>query len=562
MGRPAREQQVADVFISYNREDSAIARQFRDSLVAEGFDVWWDDDLRAGVSYDEVTEAALRAAKAVVVLWSQRSTASRWVRSEAALALSKGSFMPVMIELCERPIMFELTQTPDLSGWKGHRADPRWRRFVEDVGRHIRGEVEPEGAPPRAVQLARGASFALPDKPSIAVLPFADLDDSADHFFADGIVEEISTVLGRFQTLFVTAGASSLTYRDPATDPAKICRELGVRYLLSGSVRRSGQRVRISVRLVDGIAGNQVWADRFDDTLDDIFELQDRVASAVAARIDSSIDTAELERARSTTRPASSDTYELYWRANALFRKMDAPSLNEAIELTGKVLELDPHNAWAASLAAFCHATLFANGTAADPGASRARALELYELALRDGGSDIRVLGYCSAALTSAAGDPEVARRLVERALEINPGSATNLFWGGWNDIILGNPDRGYERMETALRLNPMSIVRPITITAMGICRLFQQNYAEAADVLTETAQQIPHFPAAWAALTAASALAGRAAQAKDARARLRGVKDSLGVLALVRSPAHLEILREGIAMADALVAGDRSIPA
>jgi TolB-like protein len=549
---------MADIFISYNREDAAIARLFRDALVDEGLDVWWDDDLRAGVSYDEVTEAALRSSKAVVVLWSTRSTVSRWVRSEAALALSKGSFMPVMIEACERPIMFELTQTPDLIGWRGSTSDPRWQRFVGDLRRHLSGDNVTEPEAPRAVQLARGASFALPDKPSIAVLPFTDLDNSDDHVFADGIVEEISTALGRFQTLFVTAGASSLTYRDPAIEPARICRELGVRYLLNGSVRRSGQRVRITVKLVDGIAGNQIWADKFDDTLDDIFELQDRVAMAVAARIDSSIDTAELVRVRNV-RPGSADTYELYWKANALFRKMDPISLNEAIALTEKVLELDPHNAWAASLCSFCHATLFANGTATDPMASRTRALELYEVALRDGGADIRVLGYCSAALTSAAGDPEIARRLVERALEINPGSATNLFWGGWNDIILGNPARAYERMERALQLNPMSIVRPITITAMGICRLFQKEFGEATDILLETAHQIPHFPAAWAALTAAAAQAGRVADAKAARLRLRAVHDSLGVLALIRAPEQLMILREGLQMADALVAEEGS---
>lgn len=542
---------MADIFISYNREDAEVARRFRDALAAEGFDVWWDDDLRTGVAYDEVTEAALRSAKAVVVLWSTRSTASRWVRSEAALALSRGTFLPVMIETCERPIMFELTQTPDLSGWKGHPADPLWQRFVADVRRHMSGEGGPAPETPRAVQLARGAGFALPDKPSIAVLPFTDMNDSSDHFFADGIVEEISTALGRFQTLFVTAGASSLTYRDPSIDPARICRELGVRYLLNGSVRRSGDRVRITAKLVDGIDGNQLWAEKFDDRLDDIFELQDRIATAVAARIDSSIDTAELTRARAD-RPGSSGVYELYWQANALFRKMDPASLNEAIALTGQVLELEPHNAWAASLAAFCHATLFANGTAQDPMASREQALKLYELALHDGGNDIRVLGYCSAALTCVAGDPEVARRLVDRALEINPGSATNLFWGGWNAIILGNPELGYERMEQALRLNPMSIVRPITITAMGICRLFQGRHVEAADVLTETAPQLPHFPPAWAALAASMALSGRLKEAREARERLRGLGDSLGVMALVRSPEHIDILRQGIMMADA----------
>lgn len=542
-----------DLFLSYNREDQSVARRFAESLEAANFSVWWDVALRSGQAYDEVTENALRSAKAVIVLWSERSVASRWVRAEATLAQSQGTLLPVMIEPCQRPIMFELVQTLDLSSWKGNIADPNWCRFVDDVARFVeRRPVSGSAAvTPRSVQLARGAAFALPDKPSIAVLPFSTLGGNDEEHFADGIVEEISTALSRFQTLFVIAGASGLTYRDTAREPAKACRELGVRYLLDGTIRKSGNRVRITVRLVDGIEGAQIWADKFDDTLDDIFELQDRVAVEVAARIDSSIDTAELMRSRS--RPAvSSDAYELYWRANAVFRKMDPASLKEAISLTEQVLEIDADNAWAASLAAFCHASLFANGVSDDPMASRTKALALYEQAMQTGGDDTRVMGYCGAALTLAIGDPEIARRLTTRALEINPGSATNLFWGGWNDIVLGNPVRGYERFEHALRLNPMSIVRPMMITGMGLCRLFQGHYDEAAEVLREASPQIPHFPAVWAGLTAAMAHAGRLAESRQARDGLRRVNDSWGALALMRDPAQLELIREGIAMADA----------
>ena len=537
---------MPDIFLSYSRVDQAIALRFRDAFAAQGLDVWWDVALRSGEAYDEVTETALREAKAVVVLWSARSVGSRWVRSEATLADAARTLVPVMIEPCSRPVMFELVQTADLSDWKGNIADRAWQGLLADVRRIVSGERDQ----PTPVQIAAGAAFKLPDKPSIAVLPFTDMAGSAaQDYFADGIVEEISTALSAFQTLFVIAGSSSLTFRDPERDPAKICRELGVRYLLEGSVRKSGSRVRITVKLVDGIAGEQIWADKFEDSLDDVFELQDRVARAVAGVIDSSIDTAEVKRA--LARPTSSpDANELYWRANALFRRWDPVSLKEAIGLTERVLEMEPKNAWAAALAGFCHASMFANQWSDDPMGSRTSALACYEQAMRWGGDDARVLGYAGATVTSVGGDLEVATRLIDRTLEITPGSATSLFWGSWNDAIIGNSQRGLERSEGSLRLNPRAVARPMIITAMGICLLQLRRFEEAASVLADAFQQVPNFPATQAGLTASLALCGRAAEAKVAAARLKATGGSWGVLAMMRNPDHLELLRAGIELA------------
>lgn len=137
-----------DIFLSYSRDDQATARIFADAFVAEGFDVWWDTALRAGQAYDEVTEAALRSARAVVVLWSKRSVASRWVRSEATLGDRNGALMPAMIEDCERPVMFELTQTADLSHWRGAADDPAWLGFLDDVRRRLR-PADPPSEPDR-----------------------------------------------------------------------------------------------------------------------------------------------------------------------------------------------------------------------------------------------------------------------------------------------------------------------------------------------------------------------------------------------------------------------------
>ena len=532
-----------DIFLSYNREDAAVAKLYADAFSRDGLIVWWDTALRSGEAYDEVTEAALRGAKAVVVLWSPRSVVSRWVRAEATLADRAGTLLPVMIETCERPIMFELIQTADLSHWKGNVGDPGWNSFLKEVRRRIAGESDA----PSPVELAMSATFKLPLKASIAVLPFttSGKGDGSDSF-ADGIVEEISAALSQFPSLFVIASASSLTYRDTVLDLSKIGRELGVRYLLEGSVRIAGQRVRISVRLIDDLATEQIWADKFDGILDDMFELQDRVAMAAASIIDSTIEAAELRRA--VTRPTSAPgTQELYWRASAAFRKWNPESVREAITLTQRVLELEPENTWAAALCGFCHATLFSNQWSDDLMASRTAALAHYELAMKHGGEDARVLDFAGATLTSVAGDRDTASRLVERALELNPGSASRIFWGGWNDIVNGNMARGLERFEGALRLNPRSVVRPFMITGMGICLLFLHRYDEAATILAEGVQQLPQYPAALASLTASLHYLGRHEDAAAMATRLQAAGGSFGVLAMMRNAEQRDLVVAGV---------------
>ena len=536
---------MPDIFISYNRHDRHVARWVADALVARGQDVWWDAALDSGDDFDSVVERALKSAKVVVVLWSKTSVASRWVRSEATLADRLGTLVPATIEPCERPIAFELVQTADLTAWKGNVADPTWRAFEREVLRRL--AEGPEPAPPAS---ATSRVFKLPDKPSIAVLPFTDMATGPDHsYFADGVVEEISTELARFQTLFVIAAASSLTYREDTPDPAKVCRELGVRYLLQGSVRQMGAKVRINVKLIDGIEGEQVWADRFDGDFDDIFDLQERVARAVAAMIDSTIDTAELRRA--AVRPThSADANELYWQANAKFRNFDRASLHEAIALCEKVMELEPKNVWAASLAGFCHASCLSYGWTDDRAASHGAALAFYDKAMRGGGDDPRVLGYCGALLTTLGVDPQMADRLADRTLELSPGSATSLFWGGWNALISGRPELGLERFEMALRLNPRSVVRPLTLTGMGTCHLVQGRFDDAATTLREAVQQLPHFPPALACLTAALAHGDRVDEARDVYGRLASITGGSPGPMLLRQPDHLALVSGGLAIA------------
>src|SRR6516165_3648450 len=210
-----------DIFLSYNREDVAVARAYRDAFAREGLDVWWDATLRSGETYDEVTEAALREAKAVVVLWSPRSVASRWVRAEAVIADRNKTLMPVTIEPCDRPVMFELTQTADLCRWTGDAKDPAWRAFLADVRRFVeaRAAIQPAVPPPSAPT----APLPHSGRPLVAVLPFINRSSlQEDDLFADGMAEDLTAALSASPWMEVVAASATAAYRAGARDLRQI----------------------------------------------------------------------------------------------------------------------------------------------------------------------------------------------------------------------------------------------------------------------------------------------------------------------------------------------------
>jgi TolB-like protein len=403
---------------------------------------------------------------------------------------------------------------------------------------------------PSPVELVTSTAYSLPLKPSIAVLPFTDLDptEGAD-YFADGVADEISVALSRYSTLFVIASSSSLTYRDDSLSGAEICRQLGVRYLLNGTVRRAAGQVRVVVRLTDGIAGHQVWTETFDGSLADVFALQDTIAASIGPHIDSSIDISERQRA--LARPVqSTDAYDLFWRANAMFRQWDRESMLEAIDLAEQVLALEPNNAWAACLAALCHGSAYASRWTDDPDYNLAMATTHYDVAMRFGGGDPFVLGYAAGTLAVIGGDMVIADRLVTRALALHPVSPSTLFWGGWVDIAMGKMDRAIDRFETALRLNPRSAGRPYSICGIGVCLLATGRLQEAVIVLEESSQYIPGYPITLAALCIANALSGKTDQARRYAQKLEEAGGVDRVLAILQDPAHRDLLRAGMAMA------------
>ncbi|HEY2481035.1 MAG TPA: TIR domain-containing protein, partial [Caulobacteraceae bacterium] len=269
---------MSDVFISYARSTEAQARQIGEALRALGYGVWRDDEIPAHRAYGEVIEERLRTAKAVIVVWSAEAAKSQWVFSEANRAREDGKLVQLTLDPIRLPMPFDTIQCADLAGWEGDTAAPGWRKVADSVAALING---------RAAQDSSSAPAARSrPKLSICVLPFANMSgDAEQEYFADGISEDIITALLKLLPLFVIARNSSFTFKGKNVHVGEVGKSLGVRYILEGSVRKAGDRVRITAQLIDSTTGGHLWAERFDRELTDVFAVQDDVADHIVSAL-------------------------------------------------------------------------------------------------------------------------------------------------------------------------------------------------------------------------------------------------------------------------------------
>jgi adenylate cyclase len=303
----------------------------------------------------------------------------------------------------------------------------------------------------RRAMTVPGTGPPLPDKPSIAVLPFANMSDPEQEYFADGMVEEIITALSRIRWLFVIARNSSFTYKGQAVDVKQVGRDLGVRYVLEGSVRKAAGRVRITAQLIDAETGAHLWADRFDGSLDDVFDLQDKVALSVAGVIEPALQAAET--ARSAARPITDLTaYDLYLRALEILFPIAKERVFEALGLLERAIAIDLRYGPALSWAAMCHRRLAIDGWAEG---NRCKAMDLARQALQVAQNDPRILANVAFVLASFGEDIGAMIGLIDRALELNPSFAQGWYRSGVLRLWAGQPDLAIEHAETSLRLSP-----------------------------------------------------------------------------------------------------------
>ena len=374
----------------------------------------------------------------------------------------------------------------------------------------------------------------LPDKPSIAVLPFQNMSaDPEQEYFADGMVDDIITALSHFKALFVIARNSSFTYKGRAVDVKQVGRELGVRYVLEGSVRKAANRVRITGQLVDTATGAHLWADRFDGGLGDVFDLQDQVTESVVGAIAPALEKAEIERAK--RKPTESlDAYSLYIRGSAkLYQVASRQANEEALRLFNSAIELDPDFASAYGRAAHCYAIARANGWISVTPNEIAEVTRLAQRAVELGKDDPIALAAGGWALAVVVRDLEVGAGLIDRALVLNSNLAEAWSFGGWVKNWLGEPELAIERFARAMRLSPLdpSLLRMPSGTAHA--HFFLGRFAEAASWAAMALQDNPDYQPGLRIAAASNAMAGRPEQAHKAVARLRLLNPTLRVSTL-----------------------------
>jgi adenylate cyclase len=353
------------------------------------------------------------------------------------------------------------------------------------------------------------------------VLPFLNIGgDPEQEHFAAGIVEEIITALCRVRWLFVIARNSSFAYKGQTVDVRQVGRELGVRYVLDGAVRKSGGRVRITAQLLDAETGGYLWADRFDGALADVFAVQDRVAAKVAGVIEPTMETAEMYR--SARRPTDDLTaHDLYLRALPDCYSCDAAGLLRALNLLEQAVARDPGFGPALATAAGCRQFLGVSGWVDDPVSNRLKAVELARQALQADAHAPVVLAEAARVLAHFTEELDSAIGMIERALDLNPSYSRGWYWNGWVRLFAGQPNVAIEHFRNAVRLNPRH--RPY-LTGIGAAHFFSRRYCEAAETLTASSVELPGWPTTYRFLAASYVHMGKLEKAREMFGRLRAL--------------------------------------
>jgi adenylate cyclase len=393
------------------------------------------------------------------------------------------------------------------------------------------------------------AAPSLPDKPSIAVLPFQNMSgDPEQEYFADGMVEEIITALSRFKSLFVIARNSSFTFKGRAVDIKEVGRRLGVRYVLEGSVRKAAGKVRITGQLIDAVTGAHIWGDRFERDLTDVFALQDEVTIAVVSAIEPKLFQTEIAMA-TRRRPENLTAYDLFLRAMQQFYLSTREGLAETIRLAHRALELDPRFGLVAALAGACHMQNVLWGYAVDPQLNRKEAVRFLRLALSVDDSDPDTLAMAGIISAYMVGDSESEIEMADRAVALNPNSF--LAWSGRGQVyrIAGLPEEAVRSFEHAMRLSPVDPRLHLMLIGMGLALIELGRFDEAVVAGKKAVRQNRSFPPAYWCLASAYAHLGRDAEAREAAARVLEVDPALTISAWMgrRRQAHAKLLIEGL---------------
>ena len=451
------------------------------------------------------------------------------IAKPGAICLSEDAYRQVKARLD--------TQVVDLGETRLKNIAEPLRAYSIEVGVPAEANPAPRAKPAAAEKPS--ARLALPNKPSIAVLPFQNMSgDPEQEYFADGMVEEITTALSRFRQFFVIARNSSFTYKGRAVDVKQVGRELGVRYVLEGSVRKEANRVRISGQLIDANTGSHLWADRFDGAVEDIFDLQDQVTTSVVGVIAPTMERAEIERSKGK-RTESLDAYDYYLRGIASLYQWTEEETSRALGLFHKSIELDPDFSSAYGMTAWCYVWRKANGWMDDRVKEIAEANRLAQRALDLGADDAVALLGGGYALVFVVHDVERGAAYIDRALALNPNLAWGLVCDGWTKAFLGEPDAAITQLSRAMRLSPLDPLSVRALAGMAFAHFVAGRYDDASFWAEKALRERQNYLPAIRDLAAAHALAGRLPEAQKALARFREVDPAMRSLGYQRLAPH-----------------------
>jgi len=410
---------------------------------------------------------------------------------------------------------------------------------VKNIARPVRTYRVAFGISSRAV-LPVGARLPLPDKPSLAVLPFQNLTgDAEQEYFVDGMVEEITTAIARLPWLFVIARNSAFTYKDKAIDVKQVAQELGVRYVFEGSVRKAANRVRITGQLIDTTTGAHIWADRFDGALDDIFELQDQVASGVAGAIEPKLRQSEIERA-SRKPTANLTAYDLYLRALAQSYRYTEEGLADAVVLARQALAIDPSYAPAAAMVGWCRGLQRIQGWGALSADDVTEACRLARQALEAERDDAETIWQAAWTLFRLAGEAAMAAAALDRALALNPNAAHAWLARGGIYTARNQPDAAIEACERARRLSPFDPLAYISALNIAVAHLATRRFEQAIEWADLALHDQPRLVPAMRVKAVANAHLGRLDEARAELGRILAIDPKL-TIAGFREYAHFE---------------------
>jgi adenylate cyclase len=483
---------MADIFVSYSRTDKARVAPLVSALEAQGWSLWWDPEITPGDEFDALIGAELESARAVVVVWSPASVDSRWVKGEARDAADRGVLVPVRFENARLPIDVRAIHTIDLDDWDGKRDSAAFRALCTALETKLKRSVGKAAAPtPKDKRPAV----------TICVLPFANMSgDPEQEYFSDGITEDIITDLGKVSALSIVSRNTAFSFKSAAADVAQIARQTKAAYVLVGSVRKSGTRVRITAQLVGAVNDSQVWGERYDRDLNDIFALQDEISRAIVAALKLTLLPEEKQalEQRGTTNP---EAYKLYLMARQ-FWLLDNERNNEiVVRICNRVIEIDPHYAQAWATMALAQWNMFWRGDSGDDG-----------------------------------------ERAAEMALQLDPSLADSHAAMGAAHRSKGRYEEGLIACQNALRLEPNSYVGN---RIAGLCCLGLRRYDDA----------ISHFELAAAAMESdftASTFISQSYKAKGDVERMRNAaRRALDRIERVvaAEPGHSRAIGMGVAM-------------